>query len=74
MADCCNVYQTITITFLCVITVIIFGLIGFQYKRRNYNNNYNNNNINNNNNNNNNNHNSINSRDPLLHNNNSTIT
>ncbi len=62
MADCCNVYQTITITFLCVITVIILGLISFQYKRRK-----------NNNNNNNNNHNSINSRDPLLHNNNSTI-
>ena len=63
MADCCNVYQTITITFLCVITVIILGLISFQYIRRK----------NNNNNNNNNNHNSINSRDPLLHNNNSTI-
>ena len=34
MMDCCNVYQTITIIFICTIILIIIGLISFQYRRR----------------------------------------
>lgn len=34
MTDCCNIYQSITISFISSITLVIIVLIMFQYKKR----------------------------------------